>query len=56
MTRFARVDILGGERVPCADCGNVFGTRFAVAGGICTEPLCFKCIMIYCDEQNLVIG
>lgn len=56
MTKFARVDILGGERIPCADCSNPFGTRFAVRGGICSVPLCFKCIMIYCDEENLVIG
>ena len=54
--KLARVDILGGERVPCDDCGNVFGTHFAVRGAICTVPLCFKCIMIYCDEENLVIS
>lgn len=54
--KFARIDILGGDRIPCADCSNPFGTRFAVRGGICADALCFKCIMIYCDEQNLVIG
>jgi hypothetical protein len=56
MTKFARVDILGGDRMKCVDCSNPFGTRFAVRGGICTDPLCFKCIMKYCDEQNLVIA
>lgn len=56
MVKFARIDILGGERVPCVDCGNVFGTRFAVRGGICVDPLCFKCIMVYVDENNLVIA
>jgi len=56
MVNFARIDILGGERVPCVDCGNVFGTRFAVRGGICVDPLCFKCIMVYVDENNLVIA
>lgn len=51
----ARIDILGGERVPCADCSNIFGTRFAVAGGICVDPLCFKCILKYVIEEKLVI-
>jgi len=54
--KFARIDILGGDRVPCHDCSNAFGTRFAVRGGICSVPLCFKCIMNYCDEENLVIS
>ena len=56
MVKFARIDILGGERIKCVDCGNPFGTRFAVRGAICIDALCFKCIMIYCDEQDLVIG
>ncbi len=56
MTKFARIDILGGDRVACYDCLNVFGTRFAVAGGICSVPLCFLCITKYVEKQNLVIG
>lgn len=51
-----RVDILGGDRVPCSDCSNVFGTYFAVRGGICIDPLCFACIMKYLDSINAVIG
>ena len=53
---FARVDILGGDRVACYNCFNVFGTRFAIRGGIYVHPLCFKCIMELCDRENLVIG
>ncbi len=53
-----RVDILGcsNERHPCADCNNVFGTYFAVSGGICVDPLCFACIMKYLDEIDAVIA
>ena len=53
-----RVDILGcsNERQPCSDCGNPFGTYFAIRGGICKDPLCFACIMKYLDEINAVVG
>ena len=40
-----KIDILyGQEQKPCVDCGDPWGTIFAVDGGICTAILCFQCI------------
>lgn len=55
MMATTRIDILGGKNVRCRDCDNQFGIHFAMNGGICISPLCFRCIMRYADEQNLVI-
>lgn len=55
MNNLVRVDLLGGKNMPCHDCGDKFGLHVAIASGLMKEPLCFKCIMLYLDEENLII-
>ena len=51
-----KIDLLmGKDQRRCAECDDPFGIYFAVDGGMCMTPMCFKCIMIYVDEQNGVI-
>ena len=51
-----KIDLLmGKDQRRCAECDDPFGIYFAVDGGICMTPMCFKCIMVYVDEQNGVI-
>ena len=41
-----KVDLLTCEQnEPCSDCGDPFGVVFALNNGICTEKLCFACIL-----------
>lgn len=53
----SKLDILNSPiRPKCADCGDLWGTYWALDGGICKDPLCFACILKYIDEINAVIG
>ncbi len=55
MNNLVRIDLLGGINMPCHDCGDKFGLHIAIASGLMKEPLCFKCIMLYLDEENLIV-
>ena len=54
MNNLVRMDLLGGKNVPF-ECGNQFAIHIAVNTGLMQEPLCFKCIMAYLDEENLIV-
>jgi len=48
-----KIDILyGREQKPCVDCGDQWGTIFAVNGGICTAILCFQCILEHIEQDG----
>ena len=48
-----KVDILyGREQKPCMECGDPWGTIFAVNGGICTTIMCFQCITLYLNNDG----
>ena len=55
MTKFVRIDLLGGKNMPCHDCGNQFGIHWSFNTGLSPHPHCFKCIMEWLDEENLVV-
>lgn len=55
MSKFVRIDLLGGKNMPCHDCGNQFGIHWAANGGLSPHPICFKCIMLWIDEENYVV-
>ena len=55
MTKFVRIDLLGGKNMPCYDCGNQFGIHWAFNNGLSPHPHCFKCIMLWIDEENFVV-
>lgn len=39
-----KVDLMGYVR-ECDDCGDPWGVTFALNQGICTDVLCFACIL-----------
>lgn len=55
MSKFVRIDLLGGKNMPCHDCGNQFGIHWAANGGLSPHPICFKCLMEWIDEENFIV-
>ena len=47
-----KIDILGGAWTLCKNCGDPFGTHFAVDMGIMEKPLCFHCIRIFLYDNQ----